>query len=70
MINVLWGLSPTSAEPSPRAAIAAFGFVIGGVTMPGVCFLTAWRPGFRRLFFIPVAALIVAVVQVLRIGPK
>jgi hypothetical protein len=35
-------------------------FVAGAVTMPGVCFLSAWRDGFRRLFFVPVACLVLA----------
>lgn len=29
----------------------------GGVTMPTVCFLSAWRKGFRHLFALPVVAL-------------
>jgi hypothetical protein len=29
--------------------------------MPAVCFLTAWRASLRRLFPLPVAALIAAV---------
>jgi hypothetical protein len=45
-------------------------FVVGAVTMPAACFLSAWRDGFRRLFFIPVASLILAALmlamQVLR----
>lgn len=69
MMNVLYGLSPMAAEPSPEAQIASLGFIIGGVTMPAVCFLTAWRVGFRHLFVIPVSALIIAAIQTLRIGP-
>src|SRR4051794_29241519 len=38
-------------EHPPRVASAAF--AIGALTMPTVCFLSAWREGFRRLFFIP-----------------
>jgi hypothetical protein len=30
--------------------------------------LSAWRPGFRHLFFIPVTALIAAAIETLRIG--
>lgn len=33
--------------------------------MPLVCFLCGWRPGFRNFFFVPVAALIAAVVLTL-----
>lgn len=69
MMNVLYGLSPMAAEPSPETQIASLGFIVGGVTMPAVCFLTAWRVGFRHLFFIPVSALIIAAIQTLRIGP-
>lgn len=68
-INVLYGLSAEASESSLETHIASLGFIIGGVTMPAVCFLTAWRVGFRQLFFIPVSALIIAVIQTLRIGP-
>jgi hypothetical protein len=44
-------------EPPP---VASAGFVLGAATMPLVCFLSAWRAPFRRLFFIPVGSLIVA----------
>lgn len=37
-------------------------FVVGGVTMPVVCWLTAWREKCRHLFFLPVLTLVVAVV--------
>jgi hypothetical protein len=69
MINILYGLSSLGIEPTLRARIASVGFLIGGVTMPAVCFLTSWRAGFRHWFFIPVSALIIAVIQTLRIGP-
>ena len=68
MINILYGLSPMASEPSPRTWVASLGFIIGGVAMPAVCFLTSWRVGFRCLFFIPVSALVIAVIQTLRIG--
>jgi hypothetical protein len=65
MMNVLFALSPwnTSAASSDTSgAIASLCFLAGGVSMPLVCFLTAWRERFRHVFFIPVAALIAAVV--------
>lgn len=67
-INVLYSLSPIVAEPAWRERVASLGLIVGGTTMPLVCFLTSWRTGFRRLFFIPVAALVIAVIQVLRFG--
>ena len=68
-INVVYSLSPMAAQTSPRAWIASIGFIVGGVTMPAVCFLASWRAGFRYLFFVPVSALIIAVNQTLRMGP-
>ncbi len=35
----------------------------GGVAMPVVCFLAAWRKPFRHLFVIPVACLLAAVIR-------
>ena len=69
MINILFGLGAAASEPSLRASIASVGFIVGGVTMPGVCFLSCWRSGFRHWFFVPVSALIIAALQTLRIGP-
>src|SRR5437762_12359317 len=69
MINVLYSLSPLAAESSLQTRVASLGFVIGGVTMPAVCFLSAWRVGFRYWFFVPVTALVTAVVQTLQMGP-
>jgi hypothetical protein len=68
MINILYGLSPAAVQSSPEARIGSLGFIIGGITMPAVCFLTSWRVGFRYLFFVPVISLVVAVIGTLWIG--
>ncbi len=39
---------------------ASIAFVVGAMTMPAICFLSAWRDSFRHLFFIPVVSLLVA----------
>lgn len=69
MINVVYSLSSMASEPSVGARVASLGFIIGGTTMPAVCFLTSWRAGFRQFFFIPVSALVIAVIQTLQTGP-
>ena len=63
LLNVLFGLYAASL---PRAAgslsIASWALVIAGVTMPAVCFLTAWKEPFRHLFPIPVLGVLVGVI--------
>lgn len=69
MINILFSLSPMAADAASPARVASLGFIIGGISMPAVCFLSSWRVGFRHLFFIPVSALVLAVIQTLRMSP-
>jgi hypothetical protein len=70
MVNVLYGLSPWPDETLWKAQGAALCFMIGGLSMPTVCFLTAWRKPIRHLFFIPVTSLILGAVWTLQEGPK
>jgi hypothetical protein len=65
MMNVLYALSPLPAPGRWNAAPAGLLWIAGGIAMPAVCFLTAWRPAFRRLFILPVSALIGAVILTL-----
>lgn len=66
MLNVLYALSAAAGAGGDR--VASLGFVVGGVSMPLVCFLSGWKKPFRHLFVIPVAALIVAAASTLRRG--
>lgn len=61
MLNLVFSYSPIPASDSLAAQVAGFGFLIGGLTMPAVCFLSGWKKPLRHLFFIPVISLIVAV---------
>ena len=70
MVNILYSLSPMASERSLQTGVASLGFIIGGITMPSVCFLSSWRAGFRGLFFIPVICLVVAAVLTLWYGPS
>ena len=60
MLNVLFALSPLNGNRI--TAIASLCWMAGSVAMPAVCFLSAWCDAFRRIFFIPVATLIAAVI--------
>ena len=70
MLNVVYGLSPEPNGPAAPAALPGALLLAGAVAMPLVCFLSAWRMPFRRLFFIPVTLLLAAVVLILRGVPS
>ncbi len=55
----------TGHTPPP---IASWLLAVGAVTMPLVCFLAAWRDGWRHLFPIPVVSLIGAGLSVILQG--
>ena len=69
MLNVIVALAASAlALHGPLHRGASICFVVGGATMPAVCFLTGWREPLRRLFIIPVAALVAAVALTLAGG--
>jgi hypothetical protein len=59
-LNLAFVLSAEHLHLSEPPPVASAGFLLGAISMPLVCFLSAWRLSFRRLFFLPVASLIVA----------
>jgi hypothetical protein len=59
LLNLAFALSVATLRIRPPW-LAEFGFALGALAMPSVCYLSAWRESFRRFFFIPVACLIVA----------
>jgi hypothetical protein len=69
MINILYSISTSGPASAPSAQLASANLVVGGLTMPAICFLTSWRVGFRRLFFIPVIALVAGAILTIRNGP-
>ncbi len=64
MLNVLFSIA-TPAGLSTSLRVASVLLILGAVTMSSTCFLTAWRASFRRLFFIPVTRLLLAVILIL-----
>jgi len=65
IFNVVYSLCPTPGAGRWNAPWAGGCWIAGGILMPVICFLSAWRPAFRILFFLPVATLIAAVVLTL-----
>jgi hypothetical protein len=39
--------------------------MVGMVTMPLICFLTAWRKPFRHLFFVPAGSTLLGIAALL-----
>lgn len=64
-LNVVYGLSPVPAGPGALTALPGTLLLAGAISMPLVCFLSAWRMAFRHLFFIPVTLLLTAVVLII-----
>jgi len=65
-INVIFALSAKAwGLPETHAQLASAGFVLGAVTMPLCCFLTAWRQPFRHLFPIPVLSVLAGLLSLL-----
>jgi len=60
LLNLGFGLSVVVHQVSPQPRFASAAFIVGAVTMPLVCFLSAWKDRWRHLFFIPVASLLLA----------
>lgn len=68
MMNVIAG-NGQIANGVEFPLLAQWSLIVGGISMPAVCFLSAWNPKCRHLFFIPVVSLITAAIEVLKAGP-
>ena len=62
ILNLVFAVAPLPAPHTWQAQGAGIGLIIGGITMPAVCFLSAWKQPLRHLFAIPVTALIGAAI--------
>ena len=64
MFNILFSLTvpQVAYQNGDLATIASHCWLAGGIAMPSVCFLTAWRPAFKQAFAAPVCLLIAAAV--------
>ena len=58
LLNLGFAVTVEGLKISPAPQVASLLLVAGVVTMPGVCFLSAWRDGFRFWFFVPVVCLV------------
>ena len=65
-INLFFALTLEQVSlPQINQQIASIGLILGGITMPMVCYLSAWRMSMRHLFPIPVLAVTSALIALL-----
>ena len=67
-INLAYGVSLAVSDSIIASPVASALFICGAITMPLVCFLSAFKKPFRHLFFLPVLSLIVGTLIILRGG--
>jgi hypothetical protein len=57
-INLSFALSASALGLDAEVAWPSRLFLVGAVTMPLLCYLSAWARGWRHLFFIPALSVI------------
>jgi hypothetical protein len=65
LINILYALSAAGLPDTATLHAGSRLLVVGMVTMPLNCFLTAWKKPFRHLFFIPAGSTLGGIVCLL-----
>lgn len=61
-INLAFGLTMRSFGITENLHWPSLLFIVGAISMPTVCYLCAWKPPIRHLFFIPVLSLLIATI--------
>ena len=62
IVNLIFALTARSLDITSGLNGASIMLAVGAVTMPLVCYLAAFRPPYRHLFFIPVLAILTGVI--------
>lgn len=64
-LNFALGLTVAVVSLPPiHVQAASYAMIAGAISMPLLCFLTAWRKPFRHLFFIPVLSVLISATAV------
>lgn len=61
LINLSFALTANYLDLENGLQAVSVLLIVGAVTMPVVCYLSAWKLVFRNLFFIPAGAVTVGV---------
>jgi len=60
-LNLAFALTCRTLELESGVTVPSVLLIVGAVTMPLVCYLSAWKPFFRHIFFIPAVSVILAI---------
>lgn len=69
LINILFALTAATLPASDVGHAASVLLIVGMITMPLNCFLTAWRQSFRHAFFIPAGSTLAGIGCVIAVLP-
>jgi len=61
LLNLAFAWTVHNPGWRPASSLPAAALIGAQALMPGVCYLAAWRPPMRHLFFLPVACVLVGV---------
>ena len=62
LLNLSFALTARALGIGYRMAMPSVLLIVGAVTMPLVCYLSAWKSDFRNAFFVPALSVVLAVV--------
>jgi hypothetical protein len=65
LLNLAFALSGEALHLDPLPRLGSALLVVGAVTMPLICALSAWRSAVRPPFFIPVLSLVIGAADIL-----
>ncbi len=61
LINLSFALTAQVLSLDAEVYVSSRLLIVGAVTMPAVCYLSAWKPVFRHLFFIPAGSVTIGI---------
>jgi len=61
LLNLSFAATAYLLEIEAGLQLSSILLIVGSVTMPLVCYLSAWRATFRNLFFIPALSVAMAI---------
>lgn len=64
LLNLGFFLTVETLSVQAGVRLPAYLMIVGAVTMPLVCYLSAYRKGFRHLFFVPAGTVTLALALV------